>query len=153
MAIFPLFKAKPFFSAAEQEQIVEAIRRAEQQTSGEVRVFVESKNPMVDPVDRAREIFFKLKMEKTQHRNGVLLYVAHKHKELALFGDEGIYTVTGKEYWQAAVEKIIENFNHQHFLTGITACIEDIGNTLKEKFPYEKATDKNELPDNIVFGK
>src|SRR4051812_40938674 len=111
MGIFPLFKKKAFFSPEEKERIVSAIRSMEQQTSGEIRVFVESKNPFVAPVDRAAELFFRLKMEKTDHRNGVLLYIATKHKELALFGDEGIYNATGAEYWDNAVKNMIAKFN------------------------------------------
>ncbi len=153
MGLFPLFKPKPFFTAAEQKQIVDAIRIAEKQTSGEIRVYVESKNPMVDPVERAEQVFYKLKMERTEHRNGVLLYLATKHKELALFGDEGIYKATGKEYWQQSVASIITGINADNMIDSICNAVLQAGNTLKEKFPYEKDTDKNELPDEIVFGK
>jgi len=150
---FSFFKKKDFFSAEEKTQIVNAIRSAEQQTSGEIRVFVESKNPFVDPLDRAAEIFFKLKMQDTEHRNAVLLYIAMKHKELALFADEGIYLKAGAEYWNGAVKNMLNEFEHNHIPTGMEHCILQIGQTLKEKFPYDAATDKNELPDDIVFGK
>lgn len=153
MGFFPLFKAKPFFSATEQKQMVDAIRKAEQQTSGEIRVFVESKNPMLNPLERAEQIFYKLKMQNTEHRNGVLLYFAIKHKELALFGDEGIYAVTGNEYWRKSVTSILNDFSQHDLVGGIEKTIAKIGETLKEKFPFEKTTDKNELPDEIVFGK
>ena len=73
MGIFPFFKKRDFFSDADKAQIVEAIRIAEKETSGEIRIYVESKNPFVEPIDRAAEIFFKLKMEQTDHRNAVLL--------------------------------------------------------------------------------
>ena len=85
MGIFPFFKKKEFFTADEKERIVEAIRLAERETSGEVRVFVESKNPFMDPIDRAAEIFFKLKMDKTDQRNAVLVYLAMKDRQLAIF--------------------------------------------------------------------
>lgn len=153
MGIFPFFKKKEFFSATEKERIVAAIRAMEQQTSGEIRVYVESKNPFVAPVDRAAEIFFRLKMEKTDHRNGVLLYIATKHKELALFGDEGIYKATGAAYWDKAVHDMIANFNGDDICEGMVQCIYQVGETLKEKFPYNRTEDKNELPDEIVFGK
>lgn len=153
MGIFPLFKKKDFFSAEEKERIVTAIRSMEQQTSGEIRVYVESKNPFVAPVDRAAEIFFKLKMEKTDHRNGVLLYIATNDKELALFGDEGIYKVTGSAYWDNAVKEMISKFNGDDICEGMVQCIYQVGETLKEKFPYNRTEDKNELPDDIVFGK
>lgn len=153
MGIFPLFKKKEFFTAEEKARIVEAIRIAERETSGEIRFYVESKNSFMDPIDRAAEIFFQLKMQNTQHRNAVLLYIAMKDHELALFGDEGIYIKVGKEYWNNAVKNMIAQFKGEQIVTGIEQCISQIGQTLKETFPYEATTDKNELPDDLVFGR
>ena len=153
MGIFPFFKKKEFFSAADKEQIVACIRMAEKETSGEIRIFVESKNPFMDPVDRAAEIFFKLKMQKTEHRNAVLLYVAMDHQELALFADEGIYQKAGAAYWNNAVKNMTTHFTKDNISNGIEQCVRQIGQTLKEKFPYSPEDDKNELPDEIVFGK
>jgi uncharacterized membrane protein len=153
VGIFPLFKKKEFFSAKEKEQIVEAIRLAEKETSGEIRVFVESKNSFVDPVDRAGEVFYKLKMQDTEHHNAVLLYIAMKDKQLALFADKGIYKEAGAGYWNNAVQDMIAHFSKENIVHGIISCIHQIGETLKEKFPYSKSDDKNELPDEIVFGK
>ncbi len=153
MGIFPFFKKKEFFSAEEKERIVTAIRSMEQQTSGEIRVFVESKNPFVDAIDRAYELFFRLKMDKTDHRNGVLLYIATKHHEVALFGDEGIYNAVGAEYWNNEVKEMISKFKAHDICQGMVDCIYHVGQTLKEKFPYNRTEDKNELPGEIVFGK
>ncbi len=150
--MFSLFKKKEFFSAEQKERIVAAIRAMEQKTSGEIRVYVESKNPFMDPMDRAAEIFYKLKMQETDHRNGVLLYIETKHKELALFGDEGIYTATGAEYWNSAVKEMISKFHGNDITDGVVQCITQVGHTLCEKFPYNRTEDKNELPDDIVFG-
>jgi uncharacterized membrane protein len=153
MGIFPFFKKREFFSAADKAQIVEAIRLAERETSGEIRIYVESKNPFVDPIDRAAEIFFKLKMQETDHRNAVLLYIAMDHHELALFADEGIYQKAGADYWNNAVKNMISQFTKVNISNGIEQCVRQIGETLKEKFPYIPKEDKNELPDEIVFGK
>ena len=153
MGIFPFFKKKEFFSAEDKAQIVEAIRLAEKETSGEIRIFVESKNAFMDPIDRAAEVFFKLKMQETEHRNAVLLYIAMKHHELALFADEGIYKKAGAEYWNNAVKNMISQFTRDNISNGIEQCVKQIGETLKEKFPYSPSDDRNELPDEIVFGK
>jgi uncharacterized membrane protein len=153
MGIFSFFKKKEFFSAADKAQIVEAIRVAEKETSGEIRIYVESKNAYVDAIDRAAEVFFKLKMQETDHRNAVLLYIAMKDHELALFADEGIYQKAGAEYWNAAVKNMLAQFTKDNISNGIEQCIKQIGETLKEKFPYIPTEDKNELPDEIVFGK
>ncbi|MBK8611672.1 MAG: TPM domain-containing protein [Chitinophagaceae bacterium] len=152
MGLFPFFKKKGFFSAEEKAQIVEAIRLAEMETSGEIRVYVESRNSFMDPIDRAKEIFFKLKMQETDHRNAVLLYLAMKDQELALFADEGIYQKAGADYWNTEVKEMISGFRLENMGDSIEKCIAHIGQTLKEKFPYIPSEDRNELPDDIVFG-
>lgn len=141
-----------FFSDADKARIVDAIRAEERKTSGEIRVFVESKCKYVDPVDRAGEVFFTLEMEQTENRNGVLIYIAHKHRQLAIFGDQGIHQTLGSDYWKAEVAKMLKAFNEKHFTEGIITIIRDIGAALHEKFPYDRSSDKNELPDDIVFG-
>ena len=70
-----------------------------------------------------------------------------------MFADEGIYKKVGAEYWNNAVKNMIAQFTKENISNGIEQCIQQIGQTLKEKFPYEATTDKNELPDDIVFGK
>ena len=134
-------------------RIVSAIRTCEQKTSGEIRVYIEAKNPYVNPLERAVEVFAKLKMEQTDHRNGVLLYIAYKHHEVALFGDAGIYERTGASFWNSEVEKMLANFKENHLPEGIIECVLDVGEALQYYFSYEHAEDKNELPDDIVFGK
>lgn len=150
MSLFPS-KKKTFFTPEQQQLMVEAIKDAEQHTSGEVRLFVESKCKYVDPVDRAKEIFFSLKMEQTKDRNAVLLYMAIDDRQLALFADEGIYQRLGAKYWNDEVRKIIGSFTKHDYTGGICAVINDIGQALKTEFPYE-SSDKNELPDEIIFG-
>ena len=103
MISFPFFKKKPFFTAAEQQQIVEAVRAAETQTSGEIRVYVESRCRYVNPLDRAAEVFYGLKMENTDARNAALVYVALKDRQLALYGDKGIHEKVGNDFWDEKV--------------------------------------------------
>ena len=151
--MFDLFKKQKFFTDAEKAQIVEAIRNAERRTSGEVRVFVESRCRYMDPLDRATEIFFMLEMDQTDDRNAVLLYVAMKDRQLAVFGDQGIHNKVGSEYWTKEVELLINKFNSENYGDGISRCVTDIGEALHHFFPFDNDTDKNELPDEIVFGK
>ena len=150
---FSFFKKKTFFTDAEKQRVVDAIGKAEHRTSGEIRVFVESKNAYMDPMDRASEIFYNLKMDKTDERNAVLLYIAVKDKQLALFGDEGIYEATGEDYWNNAVKSMLKQITADDIIGGMIHCISSIGETLHDKFPYNKLNEKNELPDEIVFGK
>lgn len=152
--MFPFFKKrKSFFTPEEQQLIVDAILNAERMTSGEVRVFVESKCTYMNAIDRAAELFFKLEMDETDDRNAVLLYVAMNDKQLAVFGDEGIHKKVGNNYWNEEVNKMINNFNRSNYADGIKEVITDIGEALTKHFPYNNDTDKNELPDEILFGK
>lgn len=138
---------------AEQEQIVTAIKAAERRTSGEIRVFVESRCRFVDPIDRAAEVFAGLNMQKTEARNGVLVYIALKDRQLALFGDKGIHEKVGSAFWNQQVSGILSHFNKADYGGGIAAVVAAIGEALYRHFPYDGENDNNELPDEIVFGK
>ena len=151
--MFSFFKKKEFFTAEEKRSIAEAVQSAEQRTSGEIRVFVESRCRFVDAIDRAAEIFFGLQMDHTVDRNAVLLYVAMKDHQLAIFADEAIYKKLGQEYWNNEIRVMIGNFNQNDYAAGIRQCVTDIGEALHHYFPFDNKTDKNELPDDIVFGK
>ena len=146
-------KHQRFFLPEEEAKIVNAIRVAEQETSGEIRLYVESKNRFVDPLDRAAEIFLQLKMTETVNRNAVLVYVAIKHRELAVFADEGIYNKAGQQFWNNAVHGMLSEFRKDNYAEGLVEVIHKIGESLKTHFPYDASTDKNELPDDIVFGR
>lgn len=149
-----LFKRKPvnYFSETEKQLVTQAIEKAEHQTSGEIRVYIES-HCKADPLSRAKEVFGQLEMFKTAERNGVLVYVAMKDKKLAIFGDEGIHNKVGDVFWESQVNNILQHFNKQNYSEGIAAIVQETGEALKTYFPYDEKGDKNELPDDIVFGK
>lgn len=153
--MFSIFKKnKSLLSPEDQELIVTAIKEAERTTSGEVRVFFESKCSYVDAMDRAKEIFFKLKMEKTVFKNGVLIYVALTDRQMAIFGDEGIYLKSGgQNYWEDILIELKISFKNEAIAEGVSKAALKIGRTLSEHFPYDEISDKNELPDDIIFGK
>ena len=146
-------KKKSLLSEEDTKVVVKAIRHAEQHTSGEVRVYIESHCRWMDAIDRAAEIFFSLQMEKTEQRNAVLVYVALKDRQLAIFGDEGIHQKVGADYWNQRVAEMISSFNSDNYAEGIGNCVVQVGNALHQHFPYDQQTDKNELPDEIVFGR
>lgn len=153
MNIFFWKRKKEFFTEEERQAIIEAIRDAERMTSGEIRVFIESRCSYMDAIDRAAELFLSLKMNMTNDRNGVLVYAAMDDRQLAILGDEGIHKKVGNEYWNTELQKMIRKFNQENYADGIKTIIADIGAALTNHFPFNKDTDKNELPDDIVFGK
>jgi uncharacterized membrane protein len=144
--------ANKFLTSGEHERVVEAIRLAEMQTSGEIRVFIESRCRYAQAMDRAAELFFGLQMDHTEQRNGVLVYVAFRDHQFALFADQGIYQEMGAAYWEAEAAKMVQAFKRESYADGLVTIIGDIGEALRERFPYHGHIDKNELPDDIVFG-
>jgi len=154
MGIFSsFFRQKRLLSAEDEQLITEAIRAGEKRTSGEIRVYIEGRCRFVDPLDRAAEVFGALKMYETKERNGVLVYVAVKDRQLAVFADEGIHKKAGAQFWNDTVKAMLQHFNRQQYGAGITGIVLKIGEALKTHFPYDAGTDQNELSDDIVFGK
>ena len=153
--MFGLFKRKPvsYFSEEEKDIIVRSIGKAEQKTSGEIRIYIESHCNAEDPVLRAKELFGTLNMHETTARNGVLFYLAMEDRKLAIFGDEGIHTKVGDVFWNEQVSKILALFKQDKYVTGIAEVIHAIGDALQPHFRYEAKTDSNDLPDDLVFGK
>jgi uncharacterized membrane protein len=149
----PFLSKKDFFSDEEKKQIVAAIQEAEKQTSGEIRLYVENRCRFVDPLDRAAEVFAFLKMGNTSAHNAVLIYLATRSRQLAIFGDQGIHEKVGEDFWKKEIMQILSQFQKDHFAEGISKVVGDIGAALKYHFPYDRQTDINELPDDIVFGR
>lgn len=148
------FKRKELLPKEHQERIIKAIQDAEKETSGEIRVFVESRCKYVHAIERAHSLFFRLKMDQTKLRNGVIIYVALKDRQSAILGDKGIYEMTrGPQFWQDTLNRMNNHFKDEKIAEGIAFAIAEIGAKLSHHFPYDAATDKNELPDNIVFGR
>ena len=145
--------ADTLLTASDKQLLVEAIQLAEKNTSGEIRVYVESKLGKGDALSRATEIFFKQKMNETKQRNAVLIYVAVNDKKLAVYADQGIYEKMGIEFWYSQVQEMTSHFKAMNYVQGITTVVGEVGQALSTHFPYDRVTDANELSDEIMIGK
>ncbi len=143
--------AKDFFSKVEQEQIVNSIKAAEKNTSGEVQVHVEEYCKPA-PMERAKEVFAMIGMHKTALQNGVLFYLAVKDKKFAILGDAGIDKAVPTDFWDSIKNQMTVQFKNGHIAAGLCEGILAAGEQLKAHFPYQN-DDTNELPDEISFGK
>jgi uncharacterized membrane protein len=147
-------KTKLPLSHEEQERVVACIKKAEASTTGELRVYMESNCSYVDAMDRAKEIFEQLGMMNTERRNAVLVYMAYDDHQFAILGDEEIYKQAGgPTFWQEAAKKMQNHLRKGEMDLGLCVCIDTLGEALAKYFPYDPAITKNELPDEIVFGK
>ena len=144
-------KAEDLFSQAQKETITAAVRAAELRTSGEIRVYIEDKFKG-EILDRAAFIFKELDMHRTEERNGVLFYLAMCDRQFAVIGDAGINKVTGPDFWDEVKAEMMQHFKAGDLTKGLAQGIHKAGEALSTYFPC-KADDKNELPDEITFGK
>jgi len=134
------------------EKVKKAIKAAEHRTSGEVRVSVA---PFFwGPVRRmAQKAFVRMKMDRTKDRNGILFFIVPSRRKFAVLGDEGIHAHVGQEFWESLASLLSGHFRKGEFTGGLVAAIGEVGAKLAAHFPYDVATDVNELPDDIDFGK
>jgi uncharacterized membrane protein len=143
-------KKPQFLSKKEEEEIVNAIKTAETNTSGEIRIHIEATSKS-EPFDRALEVFGELGMHATEQRNGVLLYLAVDDHQFAICGDEGIDKVVANDFWDCTRDIMASHFKNGEFKEGIVAGILNAGEQLKQFFPYQ-TDDTNELSNEISKG-
>ena len=139
-----------FLTSNEEAEIVEAIRIAENTTSGEIRVHIEQKCD-IDAYEHALEVFHLLKMNNTQQRNGVLIYVAVDNKSFVILGDQGINNIVGADFWNSTRDKISNQFKSSNFKQGLIDGITEAGKALSQHFPWND-DDKDELDNSISKG-
>ena len=140
-----------FLSKEEEQQVVQAIQSAEHQTSGEIRIHIESVCKG-NVLDRAAWLFKSLKMHETAQRNGVLIYLSTSDRKFAIIGDSGINAVVPAGFWNDVKELMIGNFSKGNLTEGFVLGIGKVGEKLKEFFQFQK-DDVNELTDEISYGK
>jgi uncharacterized membrane protein len=143
-------KASSFFTKEQQAHIREAITEAEKETSGEIRVHIET-HLSGDILDRASWIFKRIGMHQTKERNGVLFYLAVRNRKFAIIGDAGINAKVSEGFWDKIKGIMEDDFREKNFTEGLAKGILMAGNQLREQFPH-LATDVNELSDEISFG-
>ena len=133
----------------EDQRVVEAIRQAERNTSGEIKVHIENRCKG-NVEQRSLFIFDKLKLNETQLRNGVLIYLAIKDHKFAILGDKGINDVVEDNFWNDVKDLMLNQFKAGHFADGLEQGIMRCGEKLKAYFPYQ-SDDINEIPDDISY--
>lgn len=143
-------RVEAFLTIEEEQEIVQAILKAEKDTSGEVRVHIEA-HTKLNHMDRAKEVFHLLKMDNTKAENGVLIYIAVNDKKFSIYGDRGIDKVVSNDFWDATKNAIQKQFEIGDFKQGIINGISKAGKELQAHFPW-KHGDTNELSDEVSKG-
>jgi uncharacterized membrane protein len=139
-----------FLKKEEEKEIIAAIRAAELDTSGEIRVHLE-KEIEEDVSEAAVKTFYKLRMNRTAENNGVLIFLVPSQRKFAIIGDSGINSIVPEGYWNDVRDLMQRHFLEQKFALGIIEAINLVGQKLKTHFPW-KTNDVNELSDEISYG-
>ncbi len=142
---------RDFLTPEEKERVVEAVKAAERNTSGEIRVHLEN-HCREDVLDHAAYIFDELGMQETRQRNGVLFYIAVKDHQLAILGDAGINKVVPQGFWDQVRDTMVAHFKENRYADGLVAALHLAGEQLSTHFPYDDKGEENELSDDISFG-
>lgn len=142
--------AQNILNREEDQRIVEAIKTAERNTSGEIKVHIEN-HCKGDVEERSIVVFNKLKLNETKLRNGVLIYIAVKDHKFAILGDEGINQVVEANFWNDVKDMMAAKFREGLFEEGLEAGVLRCGEKLKTYFPYQN-DDINEISDEISYG-
>lgn len=145
-------KSTPLFSTSEIQSIQQKVKLSEANTSGEIRIYIEMNCRWMEPVRRAAEIFHELRMFQTVNRNAVLIYLAYADHDFALYADKGIYTHAAPGFWELEAKKLARSFHQKAYMDGLSGTIDAVGKLLTQHYPLH-GENKNELPDEIIFGK
>ena len=143
-------KVEAFLTKEEEQEIISAIRIAEKNTSGEIRVHIESTTDK-NLSERSLEVFHLLKMNNTKDENAVLIYVAVNDKKFMIYGDKGINKVVPEDFWNSTKDIIQNHFKSGNFKQGIIDGILKAGEELQAHFPWQ-IDDENELSNEISKG-
>jgi len=143
-------RTKEFLGKLEHDRIVQAIRDAESETSGEIRVYIQRGKLKSDPLVAAQKRFHRLGMHRTADRNAVLIFVAPRAHQFAVIGDKAIHEKCGVALWPRLADRIQAHFHNHKFSDALVEAIEEIGNALAAHFPRRSTS--TELPDAVIEG-
>ena len=143
-----------YFSDDDFLRISNKITEAEKTTSGEIRVSIKEKVPFLQRnkslMEQAKTEFFKLKMDATRDKTGILLFISLATKQFQILADSGINEKVDQSVWDEIRDRLQSDFKTGNFTLGIKECIGAIGKVLSEHFPI-KPDDTNELSNKVVF--
>jgi uncharacterized membrane protein len=144
---------RAFLQSLDTAAVEEAIARAENRTTGEIRVSIAGFF-VGDSRRLAERAFQRLGLQATRDRNGVLLLIAPARRQVVVLGDEAIHAQVGDAFWSEIAARVGTRFRDRRFTQGVVEAVDAIGEALARHFPAgaEAGGNPNELPDTIDVG-
>ncbi len=134
-------------AAVDHDKVVEAIHKASEHTSGEIRVLI-ARHKAAHPIAAAHMHFVRLGMDRSTLHNSVLIFIAPRSKTFAVIGDLAVHEKCGDSFWPELAASMTAFFKQGDFTSGVIHGVERAGELLSAHFPAEK-NQKNKLPDQV----
>lgn len=138
-----------FLTDYQMASLVEAIKTAEDHSTGEIRIHIDSTTEG-NNAEIAFEVFKKLCKDQTAERNAVLFHVNFEQHYLTIIGDAGIHAKVHQNFWDRLHDKITLEFVKGNYFEGLKNAVLETGLELKKHFPIT-GKNPNELPNEITF--
>lgn len=143
-----------FMNDDELLRISNKIKAEEKKTAGEICVSIKEHRSFLQrnkPVRKlAEEEFFKLGIDKTRDKTGIIIFFLLEAREFYILADEGINKKVPEKTWDKIKDEMQEHFLEGQFSEGIIHGIDRVGKILSEHFPV-KSDDSNEISNRVVL--
>jgi len=138
-----------FLTDAESAAVTTAVGEAERLSSAELKVVL-ARHCWGSLKAKARRLFKKLGLERTEQRNCVLILLVTANREFLIYGDEGIHAKVGQGFWDDVLGRMQEAFDRDEFGAGLAEGVRQIGEKLARYFPRQQ-NDIDEISNEIVY--
>jgi len=144
---------KKYLATQDLQRITDRIAAVESSTSGEIRVCVQHKRNWGEGKRSLHDLtlkeFYRLGMDKTNNRTGVLIFLLLHERKFEIIGDEGIDTKIPEGTWDRIAGSMSAHFKEGKFAEGIIHAVNAVGEELKTHFPRQ-SDDRNEISNEVV---
>ena len=125
-----------------------SVSDAEESTSAEIKVIVLN-HCWIDIREKARKLFLKYGLFKTQRRNAVMILLVLANHEFLVYGDKGIHEKVTDEFWLHVRDEMQARFREGKLVEGVCEGVKQVGEKLADFFP-RMDDDQNELSDEVI---
>jgi uncharacterized membrane protein len=143
-----------FLDDDELLRISNKIKEEEKKTAGEICVSIKENRSFLQRKKSVRKIaeeeFFKLGIDKTRDKTGILIFFLLEAREFQILADSGINEKVPENTWDGIKDEMQLHFLEGRFSEGIIHGVTQVGKILSEYFPV-KSDDTDELSNKVVL--
>jgi uncharacterized membrane protein len=132
----------------EIKKIETKIAAVESMTSTEFKIIICS-HAWMGLKRKAHKLFIKHGLDKTKERNAVLILWVEKDREFLIYGDEGIHSKVGENFWLEVRDQMLVSIKESGIPAGLSMGLHLLADILAEHFPSTEEVD--ELSNKIIF--